>query len=80
MAREAEAKAAKEEALRQKKEEAARKAAEKEAKAKVPPSEMFRGGEFAGQFKVRRDGPSARRHILCTRFADVGRVLECSRT
>ena len=26
-------------------------AAEKEAKARVPPAEMFKGGEYAGQFK-----------------------------
>lgn len=30
---------------------AASQAAEKEAKARVPPAEMFRGAEYAGQFK-----------------------------
>ena len=49
-AREAEARLAKEGALRLQREEAARKAAEKEAKARVLPSEMFKLAEHAGQF------------------------------
>ena len=50
MAREAEAKAQMEEAARAKRAEGARKAAEKEAKAKVSPQDLFRGGEYANQF------------------------------
>ena len=50
MAREAEAKAKKEEETRNKKAEAAAKLAEKEAAAKVPPGEMFTLGEYAGLY------------------------------
>lgn len=50
MALEADAKAAKEAEARKRKEEAARKAADKEAKARIPPSEMFKQGEHAGKF------------------------------
>jgi len=50
MAREAEAKAKKEEEARNKKAEAAAKLAEKEAAAKVPPGEMFTLGEYAGLY------------------------------
>ena len=48
--REAEARAAKEAAQRAAREEATRKAAEKEARARVPPAEMFQLGDYAGQF------------------------------
>lgn len=49
-ARDAEARRVKEAALQAKREEAARKAAEKEAKARIPPEEMFKLGEHAGKF------------------------------
>ena len=50
MEREREAKAEKERAKQAAREEAARKAAEKEAKAKIPPSEMFKQGEYEGLY------------------------------
>ena len=80
MAREAEAKAQKEEAARAKREEVARKAAEKEAKAKVSPQDMFRGGEYANQFGAYGDdGVPTVRESPTVPTVHVARTQDCGR-